>query len=151
MSDRRLETASGVCVGLEPFDHLHCAAMDLSFNTMQPSPILRFAVLWHHQVAEPHFDLMVETQPGSDLATWRSPVWPISERTAVVRLKDHRRVYLEYDGEISEGRGRVDRVGDGTCQIEIESDRALVIRFIEVPGVLRLERAGDQEWDATPI
>jgi hypothetical protein len=69
----------------------------------------------------------------------------------VVRLKDHRRVYLEYDGEISEGRGRVDRVGDGTCQIEIESDRALVIRFIEVPGVLRLERAGDQEWDATPI
>ena len=32
-------------------------------------PPLRYVILWHDGVAEPHFDLMFETLPGSALAT----------------------------------------------------------------------------------
>ena len=43
-------------------------------------PPLRYVILWHDGVAEPHFDLMFETLPGSALATWRSPRWPVEGR-----------------------------------------------------------------------
>lgn len=32
------------------------------------------------------------------------------------RLPDHRRLYLDYEGEIAGGRGRVTRVAAGTCR-----------------------------------
>jgi hypothetical protein len=71
---------------------------------------MRFVVLHHTKVERPHFDLMFETAPGSDLATWRSPVWPIVASTPVERLADHRRAYLDYQGPVSGGRGEVRRV-----------------------------------------
>jgi hypothetical protein len=55
---------------------------------------LRYVILHHGGIADPHFDLMFETLPGSDLATWRSQAWPIEEPTPLTRLKDHRRLYL---------------------------------------------------------
>src|SRR5437870_3654302 len=51
----------------------------------------RYTILWHHDINEPHYDLMFETMPRSDLATWRSPTWPIESRIELTRLKDHRR------------------------------------------------------------
>jgi hypothetical protein len=112
---------------------------------------LRFSVLWHHQVDQPHFDLLLETRPGSDLATWRSPVWPITEPTTLTRLKDHRRIYLQYTGEISESRGRVDRVGDGTCRIEVSFEGAWMVHFFETNLTLHLAPINREEWVATPV
>ena len=57
-------------------------------------PPLRYVILWHDGVPEPHFDLMFETLPGSALSTWRSPRWPVESPTPAARLKDHRRAYL---------------------------------------------------------
>ena len=69
--------------------------------------MLRYVVLRHEGIADPHFDLMFETAPGSALKSWRSPAWPIVELTPLVELGDHRREYLEYEGPISNNRGNV--------------------------------------------
>ena len=78
---------------------------------------VRYVVLRHEGVAEPHFDLMVEMKPGGKLATWRTPVWPIKEATKVTSLELHRREYLTYEGPVSGDRGTVRRVDEGTCLI----------------------------------
>ena len=38
---------------------------------------LQYVILRHEEIAEPHFDLMFETLPGSELATWQAERWPI--------------------------------------------------------------------------
>jgi hypothetical protein len=96
------------------YDHL--------MQTSAQPPLLRYAVLWHDDVDEPHFDFLVETRPGSDLATWRVPHWPVTGRAEATRLRDHRRIYLDYTGELSGQRGRVQRIDGGSCQLEIGED-----------------------------
>ncbi len=115
-----------------------------------PPAELRFAVLWHHQIDEPHYDLLVEMRPGSDLSTWRSPVWPVVETTTLQRLKEHRRIYLQYNGLLTEGRGRVDRVAEGTCRVTPTAN-AIVIHFIELGRAVRLERVNAEEWDGWAV
>jgi hypothetical protein len=68
---------------------------------------------------------MVE-MPGQELlATWQVHVPPEEWGAMVpaVRLPDHRRVYLEYEGEISGDRGHVTRVDEGTVEISAVGDR----------------------------
>jgi hypothetical protein len=112
----------------------------------------RYVILWHHDVDEPHFDLMFETYPRSDLATWRSPRWPIEERVDLVRLKDHRRFYLEYEGDLTDRRGRVDRVAGGDCELEIEEGGVWNIRLITgaPPMRLMLRQIDGAAWIAEP-
>lgn len=83
---------------------------------------LQFVVLKHEGVDPPHYDLMFETIAGGQLATWRSDVWPVVEDTPLVHLPDHRRQYLTYQGPVSNDRGHVRRVAEGTCQIEQSID-----------------------------
>lgn len=74
--------------------------------------MLRYVVLHHTGYGDAHFDLMFETADGSPLATWRSSTWPaISNLTS---LADHRRMYLDYEGPVSDNRGHVKRVAAGT-------------------------------------
>lgn len=77
---------------------------------------LRYVVLYHtaHPTEPDHFDLMFETEEGSKLATFRSQNWPVT--SPVARIACHRREYLEYEGEVSGGRGRVNRVAAGTFE-----------------------------------
>ncbi len=121
---------------------------------------LRFAILRHDGVETPHYDLLFETMPGSDLATWRSPVWPIIEPTEVVKLRDHRRAYLQFEGALSGGRGQVYRVAEGECEVEQGQYRWL-IREIVIPGeiptagpgggfVLQLLADEGERWIARP-
>ena len=77
---------------------------------------LRYVILRHDGVPEPHFDLMFETAEGSALATWRSPSWPPTGEQQVEKLPDHRRDYLDYEGPVSNDRGRVARVESGTYE-----------------------------------
>ena len=75
-----------------------------------------FVVLWHWDVAEPHFDFMIEAAPGELLHTWRCRNNPlVMYVTAGERIKDHRPDYLDYEGEVSGNRGRVARVAQGRC------------------------------------
>jgi hypothetical protein len=114
-------------------------------------PPLRYVILWHDGVAEPHFDLMFETLPGSALATWRSPRWPVEGPTVVTRLKDHRRAYLDYEGELSDRRGRVERVAAGTCTVEVGEASMWQIRLLTGSRsqqlLLRPVDAAQQSWE----
>ena len=82
---------------------------------------MRFVVLQHSGVAEPHYDLMVETSPGSALATWRVSHWPPRADEVFTALAEHRREYLDYEGAVSGDRGTVRRVAAGACRV-IQTD-----------------------------
>jgi hypothetical protein len=83
---------------------------------------LKYVVLRHEGIQEPHFDLLFETRPGSDLATWRASEWPITAATEFTPLRPHRRAYLQYEGLISGDRGTVQRLHTG--HHSVEEDRA---------------------------
>src|SRR2546423_12393801 len=91
---------------------------------------LRYVVLRHEGIANPHFDLMWESQSGSSLKTVRFASWPPMDVTSFERLPDHRAEYLEYEGAISKDRGFVRRIVSGFCRFEsgrLELDNGLVI------------------------
>jgi hypothetical protein len=114
---------------------------------------LRYVILRHEGIAEPHFDLMFETLPGSALATWRSLSWPIEGPTPLHRLKDHRGIYLDFEGELSGHRGRVRRVAAGECEVEIGENAVWAIRLLtgSSPGdTLTLEWKTGGSWEARP-
>lgn len=115
-------------------------------------PPLRYAILWHDGVPDPHFDLMFETLPGSALATWRSPAWPIDGPTPLTRLKDHRRAYLEFEGEVSGRRGRVTRVAAGACTVEVGEAAVWTVRLLTggPPDRLTLRMLAGDTWEAWP-
>jgi hypothetical protein len=92
-------------------------------------PALRYVVLQHSEIDEPHYDLMIETAPGSDLATWRVSHWPPDATDKFTALPNHRRHYLEYEGPISGNRGKVLRIASGTHQIVENSPARFVIHL----------------------
>jgi len=93
------------------------------------TPQLKYVVLRHEGVDEPHFDLMFEIAPGSDLATWRANEWPITDSTEFTPLRPHRRVYLQYEGAISGDRGTVHRVYMGDHVVEENRQQSLIVRL----------------------
>ena len=107
--------------------------------TLQP-PWLRFVVLRHEGIPQPHFDLMFETAPNSALATWRSPIWPIDSQTALQHLQDHRAAYLQYEGPISAARGFVRRITAGRHRIH-RNDSALLVVELEDGTVYHLRKS----------
>lgn len=73
-----------------------------------------------------HYDWLLSRADGSGpLISWRLAINP---RTAgggatafdAVRMQDHRRVYLEFEGEVSGGRGSVVQVARGECVVDAE-------------------------------
>jgi hypothetical protein len=112
--------------------------------------MLRFAVL-HHTACEQgdHFDFLIEQTPGTgDLLTFRLPDWPVLGPTEVRRLRDHRRIYLTYEGEVSLNRGRVSRVGEGFASLHVTPQGIT----ITLPGTRQLDFTpiADDLWQATP-
>jgi hypothetical protein len=98
------------------------------FEVLPPAMSLRYVVLHHTGgVDPPHFDLMFETDPGSPLATWRSPQWPITGRTMTTRIANHRREYLEYEGPLTDNRGEVHRVAAGHFRFDSRTDERWVL------------------------
>lgn len=123
---------------------------------------LRYAILRHEAVAEPHFDLLFETAPGSMLAAWRAPRWPITRRTRLLRLPDHRPLYLDYEGPVSGDRGRVNRVAGGAYRLNVPAEFNVGSRVaweMHIPsqgaGGLLIrgwtDHTGAQLWDATAM
>ena len=70
-------------------------------------------VLLEHVWGGVHWDFMLEA--GEVLRTWAVDAPIVAERDLPARmLPDHRKAYLEYEGEISGQRGCVRRVDEGT-------------------------------------
>ncbi len=125
----------------------------------------RYVVQQHFRSEDDwHFDLMLER--GEALVTFSSGVPPdrTGELPALVRqLPDHRPAYLEYEGEISGGRGWC-RIHDrGTLEWIEPEDPALVETADEVRvrldgekarGTFRLTResaSGTDYWRLRPV
>jgi hypothetical protein len=66
-----------------------------------------------------HWDLLVEVSGQERLPTWRLEANPleVSGPIAAVRVADHRPVYLDYEGEVSGGRGQVRRLDRGPATV----------------------------------
>jgi hypothetical protein len=88
----------------------------------------RFAVLLHRvgpgsgRTDRDHLDWMWQVD-DNDLWTWSTPIVDFAQvshanfEIDAVAIADHRQRYLDYEGELSDNRGRVDRVAAGSFEI----------------------------------
>jgi hypothetical protein len=101
----------------------------------------RYVILAHTVNGETHFDLMLEVAGQEGLRTYQLSRWPleVGESCDCNQLNDHRRVYLDYEGEISGGRGVVKRVAEGTWSgdITLHSVQGDVSLQISPPHITR--------------
>jgi hypothetical protein len=113
---------------------------------------LQYVILRHEDISDPHNDLMFETLPGSQLATWRSESWPIERRISLTRLRDHRRAYLDFQGEIPGYRGRVYQIARGKCEVQIGENATWSIRLLTgmPPQDLIIRQIEGETWEAAP-
>jgi hypothetical protein len=92
--------------------------------------VAAYVVLHHSGIPEPHFDLMLQFPGIAKLATWRieaSPQdWP---RLDAERIGDHRAVYMSYQGPLSDNRGTVVRIEEGTASILPTDGTAFRVRL----------------------
>ena len=91
---------------------------------------VRFVVLMHTDREGVHFDLMVDT--GELLATWKCPRPPetaAESDLSCIRLKDHRRQYLDYEGAVSGDRGEVRRHDQGACVVHRQAPQGWELTF----------------------
>ena len=102
----------------------------------------RFAVL-DHDHPEPHRDLLLEA--GGVLRAWRLlPAFDPTSPVPAVPIPDHRLAYLDYEGEVSAGRGVVSRWDGGGLEWEAESVDEIRVRLSghHLRGAYRLHRVG---------
>jgi len=106
--------------------------------------VSRFVILAHEKPdGVVHYDLMIEI--GGDLRTWCFAEPPGSCAVTCRRLFDHPRRFLNYEGPLSEGRGRVRRHDIGFCHLEGGPGEALTLelRGRAITGTFRLTPAAD--------
>lgn len=98
----------------------------------------RFAILEHHRDGV-HWDFLVEDGPA--LRTWAVDASIVEGVDLPARsLPTHRPIYLDYEGDISGGRGTVRQLDAGTCEVlEWRDDRVrLAIRGSQLVGLVEL-------------
>src|ERR1051326_7499177 len=86
----------------------------------------RFVVLVHDHPFL-HWDLMLEW--GSVLRCWRLLEEPKGGWVAAQAIGDHRPMYLDYEGPVSNGRGHVWRWDAGDYRIERDEHGSLLLRL----------------------
>lgn len=113
---------------------------------------MRFVILRHEMPdgsdRPSHWDLMLEDGPR--LRTWALPAWPEAHQSLTVDgLPDHRPDYLEREGTVSGGRGKVKRCDRGRLQWIVNQPHHCIVRVDgqRLQAELRLRReAADQRW-----
>jgi hypothetical protein len=99
---------------------------------------VRFVVLHHEGIPDPHFDLMIEAPGKKYLYTWRCKHDPLGTYISFPRrIQNHRRDYLTYEGPVSSNRGYVSRVRCGVGDFWKTSRRMWALRY---------DRAGDGRY-----
>ena len=104
----------------------------------------RFVVLLHdHPLV--HWDFLLED--GETLQTWRLPNDPCHQGVMTAEeIAPHRRIYLDYEGPISGGRGTVRRVAAGTAGVSEMSADLIVLDAILLETALA-EGAAGSRWE----
>ena len=86
----------------------------------------RFVLHKHSGYGPTHWDLMLEIDEA--LATWRIAADPLAaspgEPIEAVRIHDHRKAYLDYEGDVSNDRGEV-RAQDAGALSDLSCDADL--------------------------
>jgi hypothetical protein len=89
----------------------------------------RFAVLIHDSPRGLHYDFFLES--GDVLRTWALPQAPEpGSRMDGEALPDHRLIYLDYEGPISDGRGTVTCWDRGGFTCETWTDDEIVVSLL---------------------
>lgn len=90
-------------------------------------------VLLRHEMPDGtwHFDWLLSRPDAPELGLWSFRIMcdpsTLPERFEATPTPDHRRIYLQYEGEVSGGRGFVRRVNQGTVvRITVGADGAEV-------------------------
>lgn len=116
----------------------------------------RFVVQQHILSADPHWDLMLES--GDFLVTWQlSDFPPTPENTPLPAQKifDHRKVYLEYEGPVSGGRGHVQIADRGTFVLFGQSNVEWEVDFAGafLRGRYRIVQSPEdpEQWTLRPV
>jgi len=106
-----------------------------------------FVIQIHSGYGPTHYDLMIVSGPA--LATWQLSGDPqalaAGQAAAARRLADHRRAYLTYEGPVSKGRGRVEILDSGDCEVVCEQEDHWEVRLKgrKFAGRYELRRSGD--------
>jgi hypothetical protein len=92
---------------------------------------------------------------AESLATWQLPAWPPSGTFALpaAALADHRKAYLDYQGEISGGRGSVGVVDSGRYETVEQNEDLWLVRLAGAvfTGLLRLKRSAGTAWSLSVV
>jgi hypothetical protein len=92
---------------------------------------------------------------ADSLATWQLPAWPPPGSAALpaAALADHRKAYLDYQGEVSLGRGHVTIVDSGRYETVERREGLWMVRLAggEFTGLLRLERSAGTAWTLSVV
>ena len=105
----------------------------------------RFAVLQHDSPSGVHWDLFLES--GATLRTWSLPQPPEpGADLPAMPLPDHRLIYPDYEGPISDDRGSVAAWDRGGFHIARWSENEVVVQFfgqkLRGRAVLRKDETG---------
>jgi hypothetical protein len=99
----------------------------------------RFVIL-EHDHPRLHWDFLLET--GGELASWRLLEEPGPGRSVPAEpAPPHRRLYLDYEGPVGGGRGRVARWDAGNFSGDITS--SVTLTGSRLRGVARLNPDGE--------
>ena len=107
----------------------------------------RFVVL-EHRWAGVHWDFMLEREPGGLLRTWALDAPIVAGADLPAReLADHRPAYLDYEGEVSGGRGTVRRRDRGEYEVLEWTADLVRVRLLgdQLVGVVELRRVVEDE------
>lgn len=108
----------------------------------------RFVVLRHDSPRGLHWDLMLAAE--GVLRTWALAEEPaVGSACTAEQLPDHRLAYLDYEGEVSGGRGFVARYDQGIYSVRKDDAQGLVVelRGSRLCGTAVLvPRGEDQRW-----
>ncbi len=104
----------------------------------------RFVILHHLAPTGEHWDFMLEQKDA--LLTWRMMSQPTGREAcpiACLRIKDHGKRYLDYEGPISGGRGFVTRIDHGRYELLAADQDTWTLRLQgqRMVGDFRLVRA----------
>jgi hypothetical protein len=86
------------------------------------------------------------------LRTWSlaEPIGP-GEELAAKALPDHRLAYLDYEGPIGGGRGKVTRMARGDYRVLAESEAELLVELqsVRLTGRVTLTQQSGDSWTIT--
>jgi hypothetical protein len=110
----------------------------------------RFVIL-EHDHPHLHWDLMLEA--AGSLRTWRLAAPPSAAAVQAIPSFNHRLAYLDYEGPVSGGRGRVVQWDSGCYEGRVEAAGCVEVRLDgrRLRGVLRVAAGQGGGWTATYV